>query len=205
MDVPDLAWEELLVLASNRPRWRQRVRALREKRDPTITIKFNPSLPGASSYSTRSKATAVASTTVTPGAHTISPSKAMARKYRNRDAHEMLLRGGKVMYSKRKRKSQQKRTKLTTPQRAAAARAHYELHHGNHRHSSLEFIPPKILGHHNHLDTPSSTPTPDTTTQPGLNHSISLTPTVDELFKYLDDNTLHHDNLQNFSILPKSR
>ena len=190
MDVPDnLDWDGLCKLAEDRVGWRSRVWALRDKSttDTGVTITINPFLPGSHSYNTRSK-----STPPTPSATpSPSPSKLMARKYRQRDVHAMFFAG--VIGRKRKCKvipPKSKKICMTTPQRAAFARAHYEKHHGLQS-KLLEHTPPKILGHHQHHH-PS--PSPDST--------LPFTPTnFKEMFHIIANREEDQQNLQNFSTL----
>ena len=98
-------------------------------------------------------------------------------------------------------KTEKKITKLIPPQLSTTSRVHYEQHYDIHHLSFLEAPPPTILGHHNPFTQPLTPPT-GTTTQFRPNLTISITPTAEEIIQYLEDNSLHHTNLQNFSILP---
>jgi len=87
MDVPGkFSWGELRELAKDRVGWRSRVMAIRNAASPTSTAKtcsvniiINPSLPGCKVRVTRSM-------TATTATHCkmISPSKLMAKRYKNR-------------------------------------------------------------------------------------------------------------------------
>ena len=88
MDTPDdKPWDELKAFAADRAGWRPRVRAFRTNQVSAVTITINPALPGTHNYSTRSKAPRTTNTQPTSSTNTSSPSKIMASKYRNRDAH----------------------------------------------------------------------------------------------------------------------
>ena len=129
MDVPaNVTWDELIKFAANRHRWRKHVQSITG--DPDIEIKFS----GKGGKVSSNLLQMFPATTATKVAE--SAAEAQARRYRNRDAHEVFFRPGGT---RKRRPTIRKKTKpkpLTDKQRAAAARAEWARYQNNMRNNS---------------------------------------------------------------------
>ena len=133
MDVPaKYTWKELRQLASNRDGWRQRVQAITGSSGVEIKLSgkggkvCNNFLEKFSSKPTPKPESSAAK---------------QARRYRERDAHEVFFRpcatgGVRVRQKMVNSRKHPKPRPLTNKQRAIAARAHWDLHHGNNMEKS---------------------------------------------------------------------
>ena len=197
MDVSaDLTWAEIKALAANRKLWRKRVFAL--KHGPCITVTMDPTLTGCTATQTPCSPPKPKPKTTT---HSASPT---ARRYLRRDRHEAFFRPGakrKRQHGTQKPKKKKKNKGLTTKQRQAWAREHYELHHGAEAHNNspshtdpalndLAFSPPDILGHHQLQQ--------DDTTR--FDHTMAPI-TANSLIEHIDNLSAAHSNLRNLSCL----
>ena len=157
MDVPNTngSWRELLKYAVDKDYWRTRVRAMRQ---PRVRVEIKPRVKQPVRRSTRIRdaaaatsdsaaaessdaaaaATSICDTTVTSTRATntattsgIPDNVTSAKRYRDRDVHEIFLRPGKHRKQPPKKKRIKKNPRpLTNKERTPFARTHYEHHHG---------------------------------------------------------------------------
>ena len=113
----------------------------------------------------------------------LSPASKTAKRYRAREAHEAFFRPSAASPSKRNRRCKHTKQKchktrmLTDKERREAARVHWDLNHGM----------PTIMGH---------------TAQQQINSNLTMTSiNFQSLIDYFDNETMHHENLQNLSDL----
>ena len=176
MDVPDFDWNHLTKLVSNRATWKALVRNFqtRTRRPDTATTTADTDPPPPS--------TAPQPPLTAPAKRTRKQSNlTAAQKYRARDAHYALFYPPDKNNSKRKRKcthhTRKKRCRtppLTDKQRAAAARAHWDLNHA---------MPP-VLGHH-------------TSNNDNHDHTLPLTPpSFKSMMEYHQDLTVIRNNIK---------
>ena len=123
------SWKELRMFVADRAKWRRWVHAVKTGSAISVTLMEDNNHQTRSRSSRLRNPTTISTKTAT--ATTKHSRSSDATKYRDRDEHEAFFRPGSKRTRRNVMKSKAKKPRsLTDKERAAFARAHYELHHG---------------------------------------------------------------------------
>ena len=135
MDAPATeSWHELQKYAKDKDYWRARVRKMKQ---PRLRVEFHSDTTTKTTRRTADTTTPTPTPTTLPTEQpTETENESNARKYKERDEHEMFFREGRARKQPTRKCKKTKPRPLTDKERAAFARAHYELHHGSNNNNS---------------------------------------------------------------------